>query len=148
MPGVHPLALELIRVRYVENRATTRVVVAPLPGSGLPAALVEAGQPVMLDLLAGRPVNLELDETGLSADLCFTGPPVRCRFPWTAVLAVQTPEGTLAQTLVVTMSMVMEDGSLIDLPGEPNKSATTPARTEDTKPRLRLVRESDESADP
>ena len=106
------LAHQLVEKRYVELGETTRIVVLPLTETGLPQHLVDPGQPVPLDLLAGRPVNLVLDEEGLSADLCFQGPPVRCRFPWEAVIAVQDPSGNLVQTLVVTVATVMADESI------------------------------------
>ncbi len=106
------LAHTLIQLRYVEGGATTRFVVLPIPDSGLPRSLVDAGRPVPLDLLTGRPVNLKLDEEGLEADLCFEGPPVHCRFPWEAVVATQDASGELVQTLVVTVATVMEDSSL------------------------------------
>ncbi len=109
---MQPLAHRLIRQRYLERGATTRIVVLPLPGSGLPPALVEAGKPIPLDLLAGRPVNLELDDQGLSADLCFAGPPVRCRLPWSAVAAVQGADGELVETMTLAVALIMEDGSL------------------------------------
>lgn len=106
------MARALITRRYVEQGNTTRIVVLPLAESGLPQSLVETGHPVPIDLLAGRPVNLDMDEEGLSADLCFAGPPVRCNFPWEAILAVQSPQGDIVQTLVVTIAMVMEDESV------------------------------------
>jgi len=102
----------IIQRRYVEQGNTTRFVVLPLPGGGLPADLVDGAQPVTLDLLAGRPVNLELDDEGLSADLCFGGPPTRCSFPWESVVAVQDSSGQLVPTLVVTVAMVMEDDTV------------------------------------
>lgn len=113
------MAQALIERRYVQQGRTTRVVVLPLPDSGMPQELVEAGQPVPLDLLSGRPVNLELDEQGLEANLCFAGPPVRCSFPWEAVIAAQDLSDELVQTLVVTVAAVMEDGSLRPTEGEP-----------------------------
>jgi stringent starvation protein B len=110
------LAHALIHGRYVERGETTRIVVVPMADSGLPQQLVEAATPVPLDILAGRPTNLELGDAGLSVDLCFSGPPVRCSFPWEAVVAVQGPgDGggvALVQTLVVTVATVMEDHTL------------------------------------
>ena len=106
------LAHSLVERRYVEQGKTTRIVVVPHRESGLPDSLIEAAQPVPLDLLAGRPVNLELDDQGLSADICFAGPPVRCSFPWESVVAVQDGSGSLVQTLIVTVATVMEDRSV------------------------------------
>lgn len=117
------LAHALIHRRYVERGETTRIVVLPVPGCGLPQRLVDAAQPVPLDLLAGRPTNLVLDDDGISVDLCFGGPAARCRFPWEAVMAVQGAEdeaggpdtgvaGKLLQTLIVTVATVMEDHSI------------------------------------
>ena len=145
MTEIVPLARKLIQERYVENGSTTQVVVAPLPDSGLPGSFLEAGQPVRLDILAGRPVNLALDNQGFSADLCFSGPPVTCRFPWTAVLAVQTPEGSLAKTLVVTMAMVMGDGSLMTLTEELDEKAPPAPERGTPGPSLRLVRDTDDT---
>ncbi len=143
-PGKVPLARTLIHDFYDEKGVTTQIVVAPLPDCGLPDSLVEAGQPIRLDLLSGRPVNLVLDDTGLSADLCFQGPPVSCRFPWASVLAVRDPSGSLVKTMVVTMAMVMDDGSLetvAEVAGDENP--TQPER-EGEAPRLRIVRDQDE----
>lgn len=117
------LAHAMILRRYVERGETTRIVVLPVPDCGLPQRLVDAGQPVPLDILAGRPTNLLLDDDGVSVDLCFGGPAVRCRFPWEAVMAVQGLEeegggpdpgvsGKLLQTLIVTVATVMEDHSI------------------------------------
>jgi hypothetical protein len=113
------LAHALIQRRYVERGETTRIVVLPVPDCGLPQRLVDGGQPVPLDILAGRPTNLVLDDDGISVDLCFGGPAVRCRFPWEAVMAVQGADdadvdvsGKLLQTLVVTVATVMEDHSV------------------------------------
>lgn len=119
---MRPLAQAQVQQRFVERGETTRIVVMPLPDSGLPMHLIEAGQPVPLDLLAGKPVRLELDETGLAADLCFQGPPVRCTFPWESVIAVQDTTGSLIQTLVVTVAMVMEDRSI--KPSSPGRIET------------------------
>jgi len=107
------LAHALIQRRYVEKGMTTRFITLPIPDSGLPQSLVEAGQPVTLDILAGRPVNLELSDAGLRVDLCFSGPPQRCRLPWHAILATQDLSGDLVQTTVVTVATVMEDSSLV-----------------------------------
>jgi len=112
LPHMHTLARNLIHDRYVEKGETTRIVVLPLPQSGLPSQLVEAKQPVPLDLLADRPVNLQLTDEGMAADLCFAGPPQRCYFPWETVIAVQDSTGELIQTVVVAMALVMEDNSL------------------------------------
>ena len=166
------LAQALIERRYLEQGRTTRVVVLPLPHSGLPEELIEAGQPVSLDILSGRPVNLHLDREGLAVDLCFTGPPVRCSFPWEAVVAAQSPTDDLIQTLVVTVASVMEDGSLqptkAQLPDEdeaPAEQTNTPAmavlkgegkgparRVRHQRPRLQLVstssRDAGDSPDP
>lgn len=106
------LAHALVQQRFVDRGETTRIVVMPLPDSGLPNHLIKAGQPVPLDLLAGKPVHLELDDIELGADLCFQGPPIRCTFPWESVIAVQDKSGTLIQTLVVTVATVMEDKSI------------------------------------
>jgi hypothetical protein len=107
------LAHALIQRRYVEKGMTTRFITLPIPDSGLPQTLVQAGQPVTLDILAGRPVNLELSDAGLSVDLCFSGPPQRCQLPWQAILATQDLSGDLVQTTVVTVATVMEDNSLV-----------------------------------
>jgi stringent starvation protein B len=117
------LAHALIHRRYVEQGETTRIVVLPVPDCGLPQRLVDAAQPVPLDILAGRPTNLVLDDDGVSVDLCFGGPAVRCRFPWEAVMAVQGADtadagvdvgasAKLLQTLVVTVATVMEDHTI------------------------------------
>lgn len=103
----------LVQRRYVDRGKTTRIVVLPAPGTGLPAGLLEGGRPVPLDLLAGRPVNLHLDDEGMSVDLCFDGPPTRCTLPWATVVAVQSEESEeLVQTLAVTVAVRMEDDSL------------------------------------
>jgi hypothetical protein len=111
-PTMNPLARKLIQQRYLDRGTSTRMVVLPLPGCGLPEGLVDAAQPVTLDLLVGRPVNLELDDESLWADLCFSGPPVRCCFPWSGIAAVQGPDDTLVETLAVAIAVVMEDGGL------------------------------------
>ncbi len=154
----------LIQRRYIEKGNTTRIVVLPLIDSGLPEELVHAGQPIPLDLLAGRPVNLALYETSLEADLCFGGSPIRCTFPWTAVIAAQDEWGNLEQTLTMTVAVRMEDDSLspTQLPNFP-PSASERDETEQpqdpkeiaephplptlaspkTRPHLRLVRTED-----
>lgn len=125
------LAHALIHRRYIEKGLTTRFITLPLPESGLPQNIVQEGQPVTLDILAGRPVNLELEQQGMSVDLCFDGPPVRCTFPWQAVLATQDASGELVQTTVVTVATVMEDNSLLAQPptegGAPESSVEADA---------------------
>ena len=160
------LAHALIQRRYVEKGMTTRFITLPIPDSGLPQSLVEAGQPVTLDILAGRPVNLELSDAGLSVDLCFDGPSQRCQLPWEALLAVQDLSDDLVQTTVVTVATIMENGALVAaqppeemvrtqkeleeastppiaiLEGGKEKSAH--ARTAPGRPRLHLVGDSPE----
>lgn len=145
MEPLRPKARALIQRRYVERGATTRIVVAPMPGSGLPGDLIEKALPVPLDLLTGRPVNLELSDEGLEADLCFGGPPVRCTLPWSAVLAVQEDAGEeLEQTLVVTLALRMEDDSLVPvrpLDAEEPEGARAPAPLRgEGRPSLRVVK--------
>jgi hypothetical protein len=137
------LAHALIQKRFVEKGDTTRLIVLPVPESGLPDTLVEAGQPVTLDLLSGRPVNLTLGEKGLEADLCFAGPPVHCTFPWEAVLATQDTSGTLVQTMVVTIATVMEDSSLQATEPMAEETASMVSNPSTTPPKMALIKNGD-----
>jgi len=134
-------AQSLITLRYVERGETTRIVVLPTERSGVPKAHVDAGKPLPLDLLAGRPINLELDDDGLSAELCFEGPPIRCEFPWASVVAVQGDDGSLVPTVVVTMAVKMEDESLVPVEHGTNEPEPELPDSAPPGPGLRLVRD-------
>jgi hypothetical protein len=140
MSSVRTLAESLIRRRYIDRGDTTKIIVVPVPGCGLPDQFIEAGIPVPIDLLAGRPINIDMDNDGIGVDLCFNGPPARCRFPWWSVLLVQDVSGKPVQTQVVTVAMVMEDGSRVPIPPRCEIKGIDVDGTEPSRPGLTLIK--------
>lgn len=108
---MRPLAQKLIEDQYIKRGNTVRILVIPAIGSNLPEYLIEKGEPVGLDLLSNRPINLKMNENGIEADLCFNGPPVTCLISWSHILGVISHE-TLIVTAKLLYQPIMENENL------------------------------------
>ncbi len=120
------LAQKVIEEAYVKRGLTVRLLILPAAETNLPEYLVREEQPVTIDLLANRPINLVMDNAGLKADLCFEGPPIRCEFGWHHILMVAC-EDQITPTTILVPKVLMENDGFPD-PTKEKKSFTPTLR--------------------
>lgn len=111
--ALRTLAQAMIEERYFDHGQTTKIVVLPHTGDGLPIPFTTVRSPIPIDLMANRPTHLKFSTEGVGVDLCFgSDPPTPCFFQWDHVLAVQDLEGSLVSVTAITVSTIMEDRSI------------------------------------
>ena len=111
--ALRTLAQAMIEERYCTKGKTTKIVVIPHSGDGLPIPLASVRGPIPIYLMAHRPINLRFNKDGMSVDLCFgNDPPIPCFFQWDHVVAVQNMEDSLVSVTAITVSTIMEDHSV------------------------------------
>lgn len=125
------LAQKVIEEAYLKNGMTVSILVLPAIETNLPEFLVTEESPVRIDLLANRPINLTMDESGLQVDLCFSGPPITCKFGWHHILMVMYGDITIPTTILVP-KVLMENENIRDRQEEEKKKPF--------KPTLRIVK--------
>lgn len=142
-----PLAWKLIEKRYIKKGKTTKIAVLPIPNTGLPEELTNKNKAVVLKIRAGRPVNLQMTENGISGEWCFNHNPITklCSFPWHAILFVQSPieEDAYILTTYSSLVMMMEDGSTNIFNTEEIDEASRGIKNHKDsplKPELRIIR--------
>lgn len=132
---------EVIRLHVIVNS-----------NQGIPDSFPELSI-IPIDVLPNRPLNLEFDEDSMSIDLCFMGPPQRCRFRWDDIVAVsQKSEGKEylkpCQTTIsyvfyvdknenILLKEISDPTMLIQVKSQ-SQISETPTRK--TKPQLRIVK--------
>ena len=143
------LARKLIEEIYIKQGLSLRIVVVPRVESGIPSHILnQFPRGVPLDLMPNRPLCVFVDDEAISMDLCFDGPPSRCVFKWSDIIAVGE-----VMTTIPWPSVLMEDGTLEPVEHEmlqqvreellrlhPDSDRPAPAGQEPKLPILRVVK--------
>jgi len=106
-------------------------VINPLvPGVALPEYLIEAGQPVPINIGYNMAVpipDLQIDDEGIFGTLSFNRSPFRCTFPWDSLIQVTVGDEHLVWV------------NAAEAPAEQQRTAERSPAAASRKPHLRLV---------